>query len=138
MATSARHSALVERLQIEARNAPRRYRCKLALLALAGYAMLVALLAIALGVPLVLLARVVSGAATAEPSLAFAILMPGVFGALLLRALWAPFGVPAGYRLAAGEAPALQEVVARMRAAVGAPALDGIVIDGELNAAIPV
>lgn len=135
MASTAKYTALVERLQVEACNAPRRYRCKLALLALAGYAVLVVLLVVALGVPLVLLARVMTGAATAEPSLAFAILMPGAFGALLLRALWVPFGVPAGYRLAAGEAPALQEVVARMRAAVGAPALDGIIIDGELNAA---
>jgi Zn-dependent protease with chaperone function len=135
MAPTARHSALVERLQVEARNAPRRYRCKLALLALAGYAVLVALLAVALGVPLLLVARTVSGAATADPSLAFAILMPGVFGALLLRALWVPFGVPPGYRLAAGEAPALEDAVARMRVAVGAPALNGIIIDGELNAA---
>jgi Zn-dependent protease with chaperone function len=135
MSSDARRRALVERLQIEARNEPGRYRCKLALLALAGYAVLVALLAIALGVPLVLLARVMTGAATADPSLAFAILMPGVFGALLLRALWVPFGVPPGYRLAAGEAPALEEAVTRMRVAVGAPALDGIIIDGELNAA---
>jgi Zn-dependent protease with chaperone function len=135
MASTAKHTALVERLQIEARSAPRRYRCKLALLALAGYAVLVVLLVVALGVPLLLLARVMSGAATADPSLAFAILMPGVFGALLLRALWVPFGVPPGYRLAAGEAPALEEAVVRMRVAVGAPALDGIIIDGELNAA---
>ena len=135
MESTARRAALVQRLQLEAHEAPRRYLCKLALLALAGYAVLVALLAVALGLPLLLLARVVFGGAPADPSLAFAILMPGVFGALLLRALWVPFGVPPGYRLAAGEAPALEAEVARMRAAVGAPALDGIVIDGELNAA---
>lgn len=135
MASSTARAALVERLQVEARIAPRRYLCKLALLALAGYALLVLLLAISLGLPLLLLARVVFGGAPAEPSLAFAILVPGMFGALLLRALWVPFGVPTGYRLAAGEAPALEAEVARMREAVGAPPLAGIVIDGELNAA---
>lgn len=135
MAMAARHVALVERLQGEARHAPRRYLCKLALLALSGYGMLVVLLVAALGLPLFLLARIVLGAAPADPSIAFAILLPGVFGAVLLRALWIPFGAPSGYRLSAGEAPALEAEVARLRAAVGAPELDGIVIDGELNAA---
>ena len=135
MESTARRAALVQRLQVEADESPRRYLCKLALLALAGYAVLVALLVAALGLPLLLLARLASGDAPADPSLAFAILVPGAFGALLLRALWVPFGVPPGYRLAAGEAPALETEVARMRAAVGAPTLDGIVIDGELNAA---
>lgn len=125
--------ALVERLQAEAREAPARYRFKVALLALAGYGVLVALLLIALGIPLALLAAMaVRG--RLEPSAAIPILLLGSVGVVMLRAMWLRFGAPDGYRLQPGEAPELEAEVERLRAAVGAPPLDGIVVDGDLNA----
>ncbi|HJR72759.1 MAG TPA: M48 family metalloprotease [Luteimonas sp.] len=124
---------LVERLQVEAREAPGRYRFKVALLALAGYAVLVALLLVALGVPLALLAAMaVRG--RMEPGLAIPILILGSVGVVMLRAMWLRFGAPDGYRLQPGETPELEAEIERLRAAVGAPPLDGIVIDGDLNA----
>lgn len=134
MASVARHAALVERLQIEAREAPGRYRFKLALLALAGYGVLLVVLAIALGVPLALLvAMFVTG--RTDPYLAWPILLFGGFGVLMLRALWIRFDAPPGYRLRSGDAPRLEAEAERLRSLVGAPPLDGIVIDGRLNAA---
>ncbi len=133
MASVAGHAALVERLQIEAREAPQRYRLKLALLALAGYAVLVLILAVALGLPLGLLIAMWATGRT-DPALVYAILLPGAFGVVVLRALWIRFAAPTGYALAPGAAPLLEAEVERLRAAVGAPPLDGIVIDGELNA----
>lgn len=134
MASAARHAALVERLQVEARQAPRRYRFKLALLALAGYGVLLAVLVVALGVPLALLvAMLVSG--RTDPHLAWPILLFGGFGVLMLRALWIRFDAPQGYRLRPGDAPLLEAEVERLRGLAGASPLDGIIIDGELNAA---
>ncbi|WP_242108691.1 M48 family metallopeptidase [Luteimonas aquatica] len=134
MAAQARYAALIERLQGEARRAPGRYRFKLALLALAGYGVLLALLAITVGVPLLVLAAALATGRW-DPALVFVVLSFGLIGAVLLRALWMPAGAPSGYRLGEGEAPRLTEDVERLRAAVGAPPLSGIVIDSELNAA---
>lgn len=134
MAMTAQHAALVERLQVQARNSPRIYVCKLALLALAGYAPLLSLLVVSLGVPVFMLTRVIFGAVPLEPRFAFVILLPGAFGLALLRALWIRFAEPPGYRLSPGEAPLLEAEVERLRDAVGAPALSGIVIDTNLNA----
>lgn len=131
---AARHAALIERLQAQARQSPRLYLCKLALLALAGYGLLVGLLLVSLGVPAFVLAKVVFGGVPLEPRHAWVILLPGALGAALLRALWIRFAPPPGYRLTAGEAPLLEAEVERVRLAVGAPGLDGIVIDGNLNA----
>lgn len=135
MDKAAQHGALVERLQQEARDTPRKYLLKLALLALAGYAVLVGLLVLSLGLPLFFLASIAVDTARADPALAVVILVPGTFGVMLLRALWIPFAPPSGHALAAGEAPVLEAEVERLRLAVGAPALDGIVIDDRLNAA---
>ncbi|MDQ3510802.1 MAG: M48 family metalloprotease, partial [Pseudomonadota bacterium] len=134
MAMAAQHAALIERLQVQARRSPRLYLCKLALLALAGYGLLLALLLVSLGVPAFVLMQVVSGAVPLEPRHAWVILLPGAFGVALLRALWIRFAQPPGYRLAAGEAPLLEAEVERLRVAIGAPVLDGIVIDSSLNA----
>lgn len=134
MASVARHAALVERLQVEARQAPGRYRFKLALLALAGYGVLLTVLVVALGVPLALLvAMLVSG--RTDPHLAWPILLFGGLGVLMLRALWIRVDAPQGYRLHPGDAPLLEAEVERLRGLAGAPPLDGIIIDGELNAA---
>ncbi|WP_407353663.1 M48 family metalloprotease [Luteimonas sp. R10] len=135
MASTRAHRALARRLESEARRAPRRYLLKLALLAGLGYALLLGLLAVSLGLPLLMLGHVLVNGARPGPELAYAVLLPLLFGGVLLRALWIRFGVPEGYVLAADEAPALQAEVERLRRAVGAPPLHGIVIDGELNAA---
>lgn len=135
VASTQAHRELAQRLEAEARRSPRRYLVKLALLAGLGYALLLALLAVSLGLPLLMLGHVLVNGVRPGPELAYAVVLPLLFGGVLLRALWIRFGVPEGYVLAADEAPALQAEVERLRRAVGAPPLHGIVIDGELNAA---
>ncbi|MDQ3288843.1 MAG: M48 family metallopeptidase [Pseudomonadota bacterium] len=135
MSMAEHHAELVARLQVQARQAPRLYLCKLGLLALAGYALLLALLALSLGVPVFVLMQVVVGGVPAEPRFALVVLLPGAFGVALLRALWIRFAPPPGYRLEADEAPLLQAEVERLRKAADAPVLDGIIIDSHLNAA---
>ncbi|NZA26853.1 M48 family metalloprotease [Luteimonas sp. SJ-92] len=135
MATTQAHRELAHRLEEEAARSPRAYLVRLALLAALGYGLLLVLLAIAFGLPLLMLWHILANGARPGPELAYAVLLPLVFGAVVLRALWIRLGVPEGYVLGRGEAPALQEEVERLRQAAGAPALHGIVIDGELNAA---
>lgn len=125
--------ALVERLQAEAREAPARYRFKVAALALAGYGVLVAVLLVTLGVPLALMVAMVASGRW-QPGAAIPILLLGSVGVVMLRAMWLRFGAPDGYRLQPEEAPELAAEIERLRSAVGAPPLDGVVIDGELNA----
>lgn len=132
--TEARRS-LIERLEREAERAPGRYRLKVALLAALGFLVLggAVLLAFGLSVGLVLLLLAISPILLLK--LAKLIWIPIAFGWVLLRSLWIKFAPPEGYRLAPGEAPRLRTEVERLRAATGAPKLDGIVIDADLNAA---
>ncbi|MCD9028982.1 M48 family metallopeptidase [Luteimonas sp. BDR2-5] len=134
-AATARHRARVQRLEGWARAAPRRYLACVVLLALAGYGFLVGLLLLALAVPVLVAWRVLVQGAAFEPQLVIALLLPGIAAAALLRGMWLRLGAPAGVRLAARQAPALQAEVERLRRAGGAPPLAGIVIDSQLNAA---
>ena len=114
--------------------APGRYQLRLALLAALGYLVMGAALLLTAGVALVLvfhlLFRPVDDGWILVP-----ILLLGLTGAVLARALWIRFVPPEGHMLADGEAPALRAEVERIRQAVGAQRLHGIVIDAQLNAA---
>ena len=126
---------LVEGLEREAQEAPARYRIKLWLLAALGYAVLWAALALTLGVAAFLVLYLLIVRPPADLYIAFPILLLGAVGTVILRALWIRFQAPEGHHLQADEAPALIEEVERVRSAVGAATLHGIVIDARLNAA---
>ncbi len=126
---------LIERLEREAQEAPARYRVKLWLLAALGYAVLWAALALTLGVAAFLVLYLLIVRPPADPYIAMPILLLGVVGTVILRALWIRFQPPEGHHLQPDEAPALRAEVERVRSAVGAAALHGIVIDARLNAA---
>lgn len=136
MHSAQAHRALVERLETQARQAPGTYRLKLALLAGLGYAVLGVSVLLALGMTVGLLGLV---ALTKSWVLAAKFLklfiLPLGLAWLILRALWVRIPPPEGYHLRPGEAPELEAEVERLRAATGAPALAGIVIDQDLNAA---
>lgn len=129
------HAALVERLHRELSERPLYYRAKLAALAVAGYAVLLLVLAVGLGLPLMVVLRLAAGGQTPGYEAAYLVAIPGVLGVLVLRALWIRFERPDGVLLQPGEEPSLEAEVERLRLAAGAPPLHGIVIDGELNAA---
>lgn len=135
MESAAAYAALVERLERQSREAPGLYKLKLALLACFGFAVLGGSALLALG----LSAGLVIGLALISPLLLLKLIkiiwIPIAFGWFLLKALWVRFSPPEGYRLARGEAPALVAEVERLRRATGAPKLEGILIDSNLNAA---
>ncbi len=133
-ASEQRYKALIERLQAQAREAPQAYRTRVALLAALGYAVLGLILLVALGLPIgIIVALLVSGRGF-DPWALFVLLPQAVFAAMVVRALWLRFDAPSGYRLAAGEAPALEAEIERLRVAAGAPPLEAVVIDSDLNA----
>ncbi|MDG2525271.1 M48 family metallopeptidase [Stenotrophomonas sp. HITSZ_GD] len=129
------HRALIERLEGEAARAPGRYRAKVALLALAGFAVLGGALVLALGVSVGLVVLLVAISPLLLLKLFKVVWIPIAFGWMLLRSLWVRFDAPWGYRLGKHEAPALQVEVERLRRETGAPRLHGIIIDRDLNAA---
>lgn len=135
MTANNRHAALVERLQREVIEKPLYYRAKLAALAMAGYAVLLLVLTVGLGLPVLVVARLATTGQVPGYEAAYLVAIPGVLGVLVLRALWIRFERPDGVLLKPGEAPALEHEVERLRLAAGAPPLHGIVIDGDLNAA---
>lgn len=124
----------VQRLEAEARDAPGRHRARLALMALAGYGVVVGLLLLALApFALVPVHLFVNGASLA-PQHAYVLVLPAVVAAVIARTLWVRFAPPDGIRLAPDEAPLLQAEVERLRVAMAAPPLTGIFIDEEFNA----
>ncbi len=133
-ASEQRYKALIERLQAQAREAPQAYRARVAMLAALGYAALGLILLVAVGLPVgIVIALLVSGREF-DPWV-FAVLLPqGVFAVVVVRALWLRFDPPSGYRLAPGDAPALEAEIERLRLAAGAPPLEAVVIDSDLNA----
>ncbi|QSX79029.1 M48 family metallopeptidase [Agrilutibacter solisilvae] len=135
MASRHRHAALVARLQQQIEHSPGLYRFKLAAVAAVGYAVLLLVLAFGLGLPLIALGHLLFSGEPLGYAHAYLILVPGVLGVMVWRALWIRFEKPAGQELATEQAPALFARVEQLRATTGAPPLKGIVIDGELNAA---
>jgi Zn-dependent protease with chaperone function len=133
-ASEQRYRALIERLQAQAREAPQAYRTRVALLAALGYAVLGLILLVALGLPIgILVALLVSGREF-DPWALYLLLPLAVFAAMVVRALWLRFDPPSGYRLAPGDAPVLEAEIERLRLAAGAPPLEAVVIDSDLNA----
>ncbi|MEO8366746.1 MAG: M48 family metalloprotease [Pseudoxanthomonas sp.] len=126
---------LVERLEREVQEAPGRYAFKLSLLAALGYAVLVAALALTLGLLAFIVLYTLIVRPPIDPWIAIPIIVLGMTGTVVLRSVWIRFVPPEGHHLQPGEAPELRAEVERVRNAVGAGPLHGIVINAELNAA---
>ena len=133
-ASEQRYKALIERLQVQAREAPQAYRSRVMLLAALGYAAIGAVLLVAVGLPVGIVVALLATGRELDPWLLMVLVPQGFFAAMVVRALWLRFGVPSGYRLAPGEAPGLEAEIERLRLAAGAPPLEAVVIDSELNA----
>lgn len=131
---STRHIALVEQLQVELERHPHRYRLKLMLLSLAGFAAVLSPLLLAtLCLGATVLRIEAQGLASLADGWALIVL---ALGLLSLRALWLRIPPPVGHLVQREEAPRLQSMVEELRVAAGAPRLAGIVITDELNAAV--
>lgn len=135
MTSVASHRRLVERLERSAAESPGLYRARLALLALAGYAVLAVALVLALGLSVGLGLLLLLTKSVWALKLIKLVWIPLLLAWMILKALWVRIPEPEGRRLRPGEAPVLEREVERLRREAGAPRLAGIVIDTELNAA---
>lgn len=134
-AEDRRRRAQVSALEDEARRHPVAYRRRVASMALFGYAVLGLAAAVALGLPVLAVVGLANGGWTSEPADAVGLLLMAALGVMTARALWVPVAPPQGYRLRAEDAPELAAEIDRLRREAGAPPLDGVVLDAELNAA---
>ncbi|NUS60997.1 MAG: M48 family metalloprotease [Lysobacter sp.] len=135
MGSISQYRSLVARLEQDARTSPRAYRMRVALLAMLGFGFLATTLVLALGVSVGLIVALIAVNPLLLLKLVKIVWIPLVLGWMILKALWIRFSPPDGRLLQPGEAPALQAEIERIRLAAGAPALHGIYLDGELNAA---
>lgn len=134
-ADERRRKARVARLEAESREAPAAYRRRVALLAALGYVVLGALALLGLGLPVLAIGAMFATGREWDVQASVGIIVLLAMGAGVLRALWVPVAPPPGYALWADHVPELAAEIERLRREAGAPPLDGVVIDAELNAA---
>jgi Zn-dependent protease with chaperone function len=131
----AAYDALIAKLEARAEHSPRLYVLQVVALALLGFAVAGLLLLLGIG----LLVAAVVGCIVALKGLRLWIAL-GIAGALLtwnvLKALWVRLEAPPGIEVDAASAPRLRQEVDAIRLAVGAPPIDRILIDGQINAAV--
>jgi Zn-dependent protease with chaperone function len=133
-AQQQRYRVLIERLASQAKTAPQAYRTRVALLAALGFGVLALLVLVAVGLPLGIVAALLITGRGFDPWALYLLIPQALFATMVVRALWLRFEPPAGYRLSPEDAPELAADIERLRLEAGAPALDEVVIDSELNA----
>jgi len=130
--TAEQFEQRVTRFEALARAAPARYRFRVLLFALGGYAYLglvvgLLLVALALGVISLVYMKVV----------AIKLLVPLLaFVGVVLRSLYVPIQAPAGVALRRAQAPALFERIERLRRALRAPRFHRVLVTDAFNAAV--
>lgn len=133
-AMEQQYVALIQRLEVQAREAPGAYKFRLGLLAACGFLVLGGAMVFAFGLSVGLVVLLLAFSPLLLVKLIKIVWIPIAFGWVILRALWLKFDPPAGHALAPGEAPALVSEVERLRLAAGAPKLDAILISEDMNA----
>ncbi len=130
--TPEQWDALVRKLEPLARENPRRYSTRLALLAGVGYAYI----AIAL-LGLIALGALVVYVALSSAGILLKFLIPiGAVMLVILRSLWVKIEPPEGVPVTRRDAPDLFQMLAEVRAAVNGPKVHRVLVDGQLNAGI--
>jgi len=130
--TPEQWDALVRKLEPLARENPRRYSTRLALLAGVGYAYI----AIAL-LGLIALGALVVYVALSSAGILLKFLIPiGAVMLVILRSLWVKIEPPEGVPVTRRDAPDLFQMLAEVRATVNGPKVHRVLVDGQLNAGI--
>jgi Zn-dependent protease with chaperone function len=141
-----RFNTLVARLERDSARAPRRYRVKVALLALLGFAILALVLG-AIGFGLVFLGGVAVFLAFSGAGAIILLLKLGKLLFLLavplwftlrsaVRALFVRLPAPQGREIGRAEAPALFDALDTMRRTMKGPRFHHVLVVGEVNAAV--
>lgn len=134
--TNETFAALVGRLEALAATRPAQYRRRVVLIALLGYAYVLAVLTSALGALAlvgigVLLGEIRVGVGVVKLGGALAALV-----AVVLRGLWVRLDPPEGIPLRAEQAPALFAAIERVRRHLRAPHVQQVLLVDEFNAAV--
>jgi Zn-dependent protease with chaperone function len=130
--TNEEFSALVSRLEQQSRDRPGWYKARVALLAILGYGYV----AIVLVLLLALSAAVIASAVYLK-ALAVKIAIPIlIVVGLVLKAMWVRLAPPEGRALGPREAPALFEMIERLRRKLRAPRFHRVLLTGEFNAGV--
>ena len=124
-------SALVDRLEVYARQSPGAYKLRVALLAALGYAFLIGVV-IVIGV----LAVAVIYFGRLNWLVIKVLAIPLGIAALVLRSLWVEFPEPDGEPLKYDDAPRLFDLAKSTREATTGPKLHKLLLTDEFNAAI--
>ena len=133
--TEQRFEQLVLQLEGYAKAHPARYKAKVALLAFAGYAYVLAVLGtvIALTIGCFILIKDGSGGHAFLLKVGIALI---ILAAVIIRALWVRLEPPTGIELRREDAPRLFLLIDKIRNALGTPAFHHVLIVNELNAAV--
>jgi len=129
--------SLISRAEKEACERSRRYRWKVALLALLGYAvifgMLFGLLAVSVGIGWAAMASTTFAILLIKKKLIVVVL---AFIYVLLRALWVKFEQPTGYCITAKQCPQLFAKLKSLSRKLQAPRIHQVILTPEYNASI--
>jgi|CXWL01.1.fsa_nt_gi Zn-dependent protease with chaperone function len=132
-----RYERLIESAEIEIQKHPKRYKLKVTLLAILGYAFIFGIL-----ITSIIIFGALSWAALANTTLLLLLIKTKIiFGLLvldyvLIRALWINFEQPSGYNLDKKKYPILFAELTRLRQKVKTPAIHQVILIPEYNAAI--
>jgi Zn-dependent protease with chaperone function len=146
-ATFAQFTALMKRLETQARLDSVAYHGKILCFAVLGYALLLGLCVLTLGVlaglviltVLLLSKRVLFQGPmlyVGIPAAMCALLLCRVLGALLVRLVWSRIPPPQGLELRRGMAPRLFQALERLRASLETAPIHAVLINDEFNASV--
>jgi Zn-dependent protease with chaperone function len=133
--TNEKFDEMVKRLEILAKAAPSKYRTRVALLALLGYAYIAVVVAVLLS-----LCALMIGLAFKSGKLNYIVVKVGwvlfVLAWVVIRSLWVKRTPPTGFELTRAEAPRLFELIEEVTRALDAPRIHHVQVLDFFNAAV--
>jgi Zn-dependent protease with chaperone function len=126
---------LVRRLEAYAPKHPTQHKLKVALVAALGYAYVLTILGLALGIGAWLILSLKDGGSNHLSSIKLLFGL-GVLAAIILRAFWVRFTPPTGYEVYREDAPRLFLLIDKLTTALGTPPFHHVLIVNDLNAAV--
>lgn len=135
VAPDARFDQMIAALEQSAARNPSAYRRRVVLAGLLGYVVILGLLALLIGLTVAMVVLMI----TTRTGIAAEVKLAIVFGLLsfaLIKALWVAAPPPEGMQVEPDAAPALFDMIERIRAATGGPGIHDVRITDQMNAAI--
>jgi Zn-dependent protease with chaperone function len=133
--TNEKFDEMVKHLEILAKNDPAKYRFRVMLLALCGYAYIGLVLAVVLGLLISMF-----GHMFIHGRLNYIIVKVGwillVLAAVVMRSLWVKQSPPSGFELTRAEAPLLFDLIEKVTRALDAPRIHHVLVLDFFNAAV--